>query len=456
MTKKQSDPTDKAPAAPERGKAESPKFFEIVNWKKAQSMDKPDAPWMKVYTSILNNDKIDSLDDESYRLITNIWALAARLGKHILPANTKWLIKHIPYLKDRKEPDLRPLFETKDMYGRPDPFLRLCEAPGTDSSDADKTGPPAAGSGADGGDSKAAGKKRTKQKAAAENDPFYEKAVALISSCAYASARAISEALNIKYDRARGIVKSMAEAGLVGEYVHRKGRKVLRFARADREEESRVEPEQESETKTKDDPQPLRASDHPLEENKSLSGFNKEQPEQSTADQSIAEKTNTTADQNTAEPENPSNPTNSDAGQAKGSGPHHVPRPVRSVTRGPESIGSILRPRFEPWWRDPDCEAFGWEIAEALGYSTDRDNDQSRNQWGNFAAWLWRVKQAVPSVVVEGLRGKAVEKANEIRTKRRRHIRNPGAAWTFIMGRELESHGVRLPDERAGPAAASV
>jgi len=392
------------------GSTEPLKWFEIVNWKKAQpKMKGRGNTWCKAYTSLLEHDGYASLDDPARNLILMLGLYAARTGRHILPADPKWLWRQMPILNS--EPNLRPLLETRDLYGQPTPFLRLCQAPGADGSDQDETTQPPADSGDDGDSGAAAGPKTRKRTA--------------------------------KKKTARKKTAKKPAAG--------KSAKTAKSKKTEKREEKREEQRRPEENR--EDPAPLRASDHPEQERKSLSGFPKEGQTQSTADQSSPEQPKAHADQNSPEPEKPESPTKSDAGQAK---VHHVPRPARSArTRKPQAIGAILGQRFEPWWQDPDCEAFGWQIAGALGYSTDRNNVQSRNQWGNFAAWLWRVKQAAPSIVVEGLRDKAVAKANEILTKRRKRVKNPGAVWTFIMGKELAAHGVRLADPRAGPEAAS-
>jgi hypothetical protein len=118
-------------------------------------------------------------------------------------------------------------------------------------------------------------------------------------------------------------------------------------------------------------------------------------------------------------------------------------------------LGQILCERFPDHWSDPDAEAFGWEIVEALGMPRDPHNMNIRSEWGAFAKWWWRVKQAAPMRALGELRAMAVGKAVWIHAgpKRPKNVRNPRALWTDIMDKEMVHHGIRLPDARDGPAA---
>jgi hypothetical protein len=149
-------------------------------------------------------------------------------------------------------------------------------------------------------------------------------------------------------------------------------------------------------------------------------------------------------------PVEPENPTDSEAGAVV---THHVPTQPRSAYRDgrPQSIGHIISGVFPAHWQDADAEAFGWEIVEALGISSDRSNEHSRSEWGSFAAWFSRLKAAVPSVVYTELRGIAVQKAEYLR-KKGKSARNKSAVWFKILNGELSSRGINLPDARASPA----
>ena len=157
----------------------------------------------------------------------------------------------------------------------------------------------------------------------------------------------------------------------------------------------------------------------------------------------------TAAEEETAaeEPDNPVNPMDSEAGSAKTG--HILPKSAPSAFRrgSPQRIGSIIGERFPEHWQDPDAEAFGWEIVEALGYSTDRHNIKSRSEWGAFAAWWCKSKKVVPSLVLDELRATAVRKADYLRTKGK-SAKNPSAVWFHIMNGKLNHRGM-ANDKRA-------
>lgn len=132
---------------------------------------------------------------------------------------------------------------------------------------------------------------------------------------------------------------------------------------------------------------------------------------------------------------------------------HHVPRQPSSAFRGgnPKHIGHIISGWFPPHWQDLEAEAFGWEMVEALGISTNRSDQNSRSEWGAFASWLCKLKQVVPGHVCDDLKSKAIEKAKYVRKKAKKG--NKSAIWTSIMAGELASRDIKLPDDRAGPVS---
>ena len=149
-------------------------------------------------------------------------------------------------------------------------------------------------------------------------------------------------------------------------------------------------------------------------------------------------------------PEKPENPTDPEAGAAE---LHILPKPPHSVIRraGPQSIGAVIGSRFPEHWRDPDAEAFGWEIVKAIGLPDDRNNTIVRSEWGAFASWWCRVKKASPSMSLDELRSIAVGKADFVRRKARK-AKNHSAVWTHIMAGELSHRGVDItPPSRASP-----
>ncbi len=104
-------------------------YFELVNWTKAQpNIPDRDAPWVKLYTSLLDNDAFGAMDDSARMLIVALWLYAGRSGRHVFPADPKWLRKKISMLN--QDPDLTPLLEAKDAYGEPKPFVRIVDKKG--------------------------------------------------------------------------------------------------------------------------------------------------------------------------------------------------------------------------------------------------------------------------------------------------------------------------------------
>lgn len=105
------------------------RYFELVNWTRAQpTIPEKDAPWVKLYTSLLDNDAFGAMDDSARMLIVSLWLYAGRSGRYVFPVDPKWLRKKIPMLN--QEPDLTPLLEARDAYGEPRPFIRIVDKTG--------------------------------------------------------------------------------------------------------------------------------------------------------------------------------------------------------------------------------------------------------------------------------------------------------------------------------------
>jgi len=103
------------------------RFFEIVNWRKAQpKMKGGGQTWMKLYTSLLYHEGFAGLDSTNQMEIVALWLYAAVSGHHILPADPQWLMQRIPLLK--KPPDLELLAGLVDCFGKSDPFIKFCPA----------------------------------------------------------------------------------------------------------------------------------------------------------------------------------------------------------------------------------------------------------------------------------------------------------------------------------------
>ncbi len=304
------------------------RYIEIVNWKKAQPRMKGEHnDWMKLYTSLLDNDQFGALDDTSRMLIVALWLYAAASGRNVMPADPEWLWKKIPMLNSR--PNLKPLLDATDAYGQAKPFIRYCEPKPNRS-------------------------KKAEQK---------------------------------RREESRGTLTGS------GRKEQKKKRRVS---------------------------QPRAKQSH--------------QPEP-------------------AEAQKPANPNESEAGQAR---EHIVPAPARSAKhQASRRLGEIIEERFPQHWQDGDAEEFGWQIVEALGMPHDLHSLTIRSEWGAFAAWWIRLKEAAPSLALEELRAMAIAKADYVR-RRARTARNRSAVWFGIMAKEMSHHGIRLPPARAGPLQSAI
>jgi len=171
-------------------------------------------------------------------------------------------------------------------------------------------------------------------------------------------------------------------------------------------------------------------------EDEILSDFEKRKEREKTRVSTEADETKRqAADRTVAEkPEKPVNPNDSEAGAAEA---HIVPKPPQSAYRGPQAIGAIISRRFPDHWQDPDAEAFGWQMVEALGYSTDRDNIHSRAEAGMFAKWWWKIKKSCPVIVLDELRATAIRKALFVNSPKCKSARNKSKVWNHIMKGEL-------------------
>jgi len=298
------------------------------------------AVWLKLYTSVLDHDGFEGLDDSSRVLIVLLWAYAARSGRHVFPADPAWLRRRIPILN--AEPDLGPLLGAKDVYGNPTPFIAYCEPPVPEEAQK-----PA---------KKAAAKKPAKKAAKKERQT----------------------------DREREREKDEI---------------LTDFEKERKKEKTRVETRVSTET---------------------------EQTERQATGWTAAEK-----------PAEPVNPNDSEAGAVEA---HIVPKPPQSALRGPQAIGAIIGQRFADHWQDPDAEAFGWQIVEALGLPTDRHNLTARSEWGAFAKWWSDIKKMCPAIALDGLRSKAIRKAEFLNSPKARSARNKSAVWFHIMEGET-GHG---------------
>jgi len=396
------------------------KYIEIINWEKAQTrLEVSNDLYAKVYTSLLDYEPFERLPDaDSQMLVIGLFLLQKRIGKGNLHADPAWLFRRISFLK--KIPDLRPLFNAKDSAGNPKPFIRYFR-------------PAVAGKGndaawADGDDRMTAAREQG-------NDPLYDKAAALINASQSASKRSLQKHFRISHARADKLMGQLVRGGIIESY-KKAGRAYFRLCSCDAQKKAEHSKQSKASIAEQTPVKPLAYGKE--EESKTLTGFTKEQrePEQSRAGRKANES------QSKRQPQNPTNPTNSDAGQANKQ-MHIMPKtPARSaINRPPEQIGNIISGIFKPHWRDPDAEAFGWEIARALGLPRTAEN---ADEWGSFASMWSRIKAVVVSdEKLCEIRCRAIQLAQQQR--KRKGVRKPGAVWNNAMEGVLAKRGISLP-----------
>jgi hypothetical protein len=82
-------------------------FFKVKNWERFQHYRKRNPPWIKLYTSLLDDYEFSRLQDASKLLALCILMLAAKCHNK-LPADPDWLHQKLGL---QQIPDLEPLFE---------------------------------------------------------------------------------------------------------------------------------------------------------------------------------------------------------------------------------------------------------------------------------------------------------------------------------------------------------
>lgn len=431
---------------------EKKEFIEILNWKKYQErMPDKGASWFKVHCSLANCEAFQALDYKSQMLLIGLWMFAAESGRNIIKADRRYLFRNIRLLKE--EPNLDPLLSAVDDYGRPNPFIRYCGAPVDDGGTAPEKDKETALSQPK--NARARTQSKQPEKARAEivktaSDPLYNTALKTAAYDGYISVRKLQSKFRIGVSRAKLIIETMKENDLLGGYFTGRGyayKPALEKRNTDkiREDKSREDGI-------------LTDSGKEKEESEEKTGLNiaketqKEQQNPKLKAQQQKESLMQTAVQDSEQkPVQPENPKNSDVGAVI---THHVPTQPHTVLRGgkPHRIGRIISGMFPEHWSDGDCEQFGWEMVEALGYSTDRQDKYSRSEWGAFAAWWSRLKAAVSGVVCDEIRQTAVKKALFLNSPKAKSARNKSAVWFKIMDGELASRGITLHDTRASPA----
>ena len=117
-----------------------PAFIEICNWRRAQpQMPKLGATWAKLYTSLLDHEGFARLAGPEQLGMIALWLIAARTGRHILPADPGWIMSKADFL--HAAPDLAALAAATDAWGRPCPFVRFVDAPAETGDETASEGP---------------------------------------------------------------------------------------------------------------------------------------------------------------------------------------------------------------------------------------------------------------------------------------------------------------------------
>ncbi len=83
-------------------------YIKIIGWEKFQHYKHRNPPWIKLHTSLLDNEEFECLQDASKLLLICLWLFAARKGNGEIPANISYLQKKLPVRKPIK---LQPLID---------------------------------------------------------------------------------------------------------------------------------------------------------------------------------------------------------------------------------------------------------------------------------------------------------------------------------------------------------
>ena len=85
------------------------KYINILKWNTFQHYKHRNPPWIKLHTSLLDNENFECLQDASKVLLICLWLFAARKGNGKIPADADYLQRKLAL---RKKPDLQPLIDT--------------------------------------------------------------------------------------------------------------------------------------------------------------------------------------------------------------------------------------------------------------------------------------------------------------------------------------------------------
>ena len=83
-------------------------YIKICKWEEFQHYKKRNPPWIKLHTSLLDNESFECLHDDSKVLLICLWLFAARKGNGEIPANIAYLKRKLPI---EKKINLQPLID---------------------------------------------------------------------------------------------------------------------------------------------------------------------------------------------------------------------------------------------------------------------------------------------------------------------------------------------------------
>lgn len=374
---------------------ESKEFIEVVNWNKYQErIPEKSASWFKVHCSLANCDAFQKLDCRDQMLLIGIWMHAAESGKNIMPADPKYLFRNIRLCKSA--PDLKPLLEARDEFGRPNPFIRYCDKPVFDDSEGGQKPDKESSRKTDKESGQERSQKRTKRVRSKNSKksvyPLYKNAVKIAAYHGRISERKLRIKLRIGESRAKTIISLMRENHLLGDYIGGRGFRYLTAHKKTKTEKRRVEKSREDKNTDKS--------------TETLSGFGRKKEEKNKSSLKAEQKQSKAQTEQTCKAtSNPISPNSS----TKADEPGQEVKDNR-MSRPPDNrIGNIIN--MQSYRYSPDAMEFALDVILKLGVINSDEYDRlhegnlylSRDQAaerGNWAAaWQRASSEFSPEIM---------------------------------------------------------
>jgi len=83
-------------------------YIRICDWETFQHYTKRNPPWIKLHTSLLDNEKFECLQNDSKVLLICLWLFNSRKGNGEIPADSAYLRRKLPV---GRKIDLQPLVD---------------------------------------------------------------------------------------------------------------------------------------------------------------------------------------------------------------------------------------------------------------------------------------------------------------------------------------------------------